>query len=55
MLSFFPVSPLQTPYPILPPASMRVLPYLFTYSQLSALAFPYTGAGPRASPPTDAR
>lgn len=41
----FPVSPLETPYPIpLPPASMWVLPYPPTHSCLPALAFPYTRA-----------
>jgi len=43
MLSPFPVSPLQTPYPILPyPASRRVLSP--THSHLTILVFLYTGA-----------
>ena len=43
MLSHFLVSPLETPYPILPPpVSMRVLIYLLTYFCLPALAFLYT-------------
>jgi hypothetical protein len=40
-------------------AFVRVLPYPSTYSCLTAIAFPYTGAskptGPRAPPHTDAR
>ena len=45
MLSPFPVSPLQTPYPIVAsPASMWVLPHPPTHSHLPALAFPYTAA-----------
>ena len=44
MLSLFPVSPLETPYPILPPpASMRMLLHT-PHSCLPALAFPYTRA-----------
>jgi hypothetical protein len=42
MLSLFPVSPLEHPYPIHPsPTSMRVLPHSSTHP---LLAFPYTGA-----------
>ena len=45
MLSPFPVSSLQTPYPIPPyPASMRVLPHLPSHSCLTTPAFLYTGA-----------
>ena len=45
MLSSFPVSPPETPYPIpLPPASKRLLPQPPTHSCLPTLAFPYTGA-----------
>ena len=40
MLSPFPVSPLETPYP----ASMRVLPHPPTHSHLTGLAFLYTEA-----------
>lgn len=41
----FPVSPLETPYPIFPPhSSMRVLTHPPTHSCLPTLAFPYTGA-----------
>jgi hypothetical protein len=44
MLSLFPVSPLDTPYPILPcPASMMMLLHT-PHSCLPALAFPYPGA-----------
>ena len=44
MLSPFPVSPLQTSYPILlPPISIRVLPLSPTLSHFTTLAFPYTG------------
>jgi hypothetical protein len=44
MLSPFPVSPLENPYPFLPPpASLRVLTHPPTHSHLTALAFPYTG------------
>ena len=55
MSSPFPVSPLQTHYPIHPPTtSMRLC---LPRSHLTTLAFPYTGAsslvGPRASPPID--
>jgi hypothetical protein len=28
---------------LLPPASIRMLPYIPTYSQFTTLAFPYTG------------
>ena len=43
MLSPFPVSPQETPYPILPlPGFMRVLPHPPTYSHFTALSFPYT-------------
>ena len=45
MLSPFPVSPLETPYHILPHlASMRVPHNPPTYSHLPASAFSYTGA-----------
>jgi hypothetical protein len=44
MLSLFLVSPPETLYLILPPASMRVLTHLPTHSCLPILAFPYTGA-----------
>jgi hypothetical protein len=45
MLTPFPVSPLETGYPILPlPDSMRVFLYQPTQSCLFAQAFPYTGA-----------
>lgn len=45
MLSSFPVSPLQIPYPIPSyPTSMRVLPHPLIHSRLTALAFLYTGA-----------
>ena len=45
MLSPFPVSPLETLYPLLPPpASIRVITHPPTHSLLPALAFPYTGA-----------
>ena len=45
MQSPFPVSPLETPYPILPPpASMMLLTYSPTPSCLPILAFLYTGA-----------
>jgi hypothetical protein len=45
MLSPFPISPLQTPYPISPPpASMRMLPHSPTHSLIPVLAFSYTGA-----------
>ena len=58
MLSPFLVSPLETPYPILPPlTSMRVLPPL-TQPPLP-WHFPILGhrafTGPRASPPIDVR
>ena len=40
----FPVSPPETPYPILPSlASMQVFPHPPTHSFLPALSFPYTG------------
>ena len=61
MLTPFPVSPLQTLYPILPyPASMRVLPHpLPTHSRITALAFLYTGASSlhktKGFPPIHAR
>jgi hypothetical protein len=42
-VSSFPVL-LEIPYPLLPPASMRVVPHLPTHSCLNTLAFPYTGA-----------
>jgi hypothetical protein len=45
MLSPFPPPPPEAPYPIFPlPASIRMLTYLPTHSQLPALAFPFTGA-----------
>ena len=45
MLSPFLVSPLKTPYPILPPpASMRVFPHPPTHSCLTTLASPFDGA-----------
>ena len=45
MVFTFPVSILQTPYPISPlTASMRLLTHLPTHSCLTTLAFPYTGA-----------
>ena len=45
MLSSFPVSPLQTPYPTPhPAASMRVFPHPPTHTCLPALVFLYTGA-----------
>ena len=43
MLSPFQVSPSKTPNPI-PPASMRVLPNTSIHSNLTTLAFPYTGS-----------
>ena len=44
MLSLFPVSPQQTPYPFpLPPASMRVLLNSPTHDHITALAIPYAG------------
>ena len=58
MLSPFPVSPLQPPYPIPPyPASMRVLPHPPIHSRFTDLAFLYTGSstGPRASNSIDAK
>jgi hypothetical protein len=46
MLSLFPVSPPQAPYPILPPpASMRVLTYPPIHVCFSGLEFPYPGSG----------
>jgi hypothetical protein len=40
-----PSPPPENPYPTPPPsASMRMYPYPSTYSRLSALKFPYTGA-----------
>jgi hypothetical protein len=52
MLSPFQVSPLESPYPILPPpASMRGLPHQPTHSYLSALASTET----RGSHPSDVR
>jgi hypothetical protein len=45
MLSPFPVSLLENPYPILcPTSSVTVLPYQPTHFYLIDLAFPYTGA-----------
>ena len=45
MLFIFLVSPLETPYPILPsPASMRMLTQPPTHSCFPALASLYTGA-----------
>ena len=44
ILSPFPVSPLQTPYTIPYPVSMRVLPHQPTHSLLIAQPFLYTGA-----------
>jgi hypothetical protein len=63
MLFPFPVSPLQTPYPILstpfPPTSMRMLPHPPTHSCLTTLAFPYAWVSSlhrtKSLPHTDAR
>jgi hypothetical protein len=53
MLSLFPISPPEIPYPIpLLHGSIRVLPPP-THSLLTALTFPYTG--PSSCPPIDAR
>jgi hypothetical protein len=58
ILSFFPVPPLETSYPISSyPSSLSVFPLPTHCSCLTALAFLYTGhqafIGPMASPPTD--
>ena len=59
MLSPFPVSPLETPYPVpIPLACMRVFPYPLTHSHLPPWHSPTLGnwafIGTRASPSIDA-
>ena len=55
MLSLFPVSPQETPYPILPPAGfMKVLKHLSTDSHLSTLNHSPTSISPSCSLSTSA-